>query len=390
MRYNTLFLLPVAAASVIQRNAGLSEETIDALRAYPLPIGNAPRFWDHLEKRNLDDVSAAPKATVPDVQIEPKANYPGATRKKIRYGPYRIPSTKETNAESLLMQDSGMSDATKVGAQRPCTGDCTLFEIASNLEYADGKIANTDTGSWLHHVLLINTGSGVKDYMCGGKGMEVIMEDGNEREPNRFYTPENKAIKSGYHLNADDKLVITTELMNLDPKEKYVWLTITYEYLEGKHPNMMGAHQLFLSIGPSCSGVVNPYGASNLTMSGQPKNKVFSEKSIPWKSPVDGIILGTGGHLHDGGVSLEVLRNEKPLCDSVATYSRSAGGMGGMSSGSGMHIQDMAQCGNLGPLRKGDKIGLVANYNFNLHQGMLNKNGQLDEVMGMAGFSFAV
>jgi hypothetical protein len=388
MRLNTLFSVSVAATSVVAATGLTDEETLEALRAAPIDLSNKPNFWNHLTNRNAVNLEAAPASQVPQVQIE-KSTYPGATRKKIRYGPYRIPSTKENNVESALMKVSGMSDHSEMNGKKPCS-DCMLLEIASNLEYANGKIANTDTGSWLHHVLLINTGPTVRDYMCGGKKMEVIMEDGNERMPNRFYEPA-APFKSGYHLSADDKLVVTTELMNLDPKEKYVWLTISYEYLDGPpKANFKQGHQLFLSIGPSCSGFVNPYGASNLTAGGQPKTRVFSEKSIPWKSPVNGYILGTGGHLHDGGTSLEVLRNKNVICNSLAVYQRSAGGMGGMSSGAGMHIAQMKQCANLGALHKGDTITLRANYNFDKHQGMKNKDGQLDEVMGMAGFSFAI
>jgi hypothetical protein len=274
-----------------------------------------------------------------------------------------------------MMGVNGMTDAFGMAVKKPCDGDCLLMGIESGLEYADGRTANTDTGSWLHHVVLINAGPKVQDIMCGaGKG-EALFMDGNERTPNIFFR-QGIDIKSGYPLHKEDTFVYSIELMNMDPKEKYVWLTMSFEYLDGaNHPEFRPIHQLFLSIGPSCSGFVNPAGASNLTMTGQPKSKVFSERSIPWVSRVDGDILGTGGHLHDGGTTLEVWHNDKLACDSRATYG-GAGftqgeGMAGMAVGGDPteHISSMKTCQNLGPIKKKDTITLNAKYDFTQHKG---------------------
>jgi hypothetical protein len=35
--------------------------------------------------------------------------------------------------------------------EKPCE-ECTITRVVPNLEYANGSIANVDTGLWLHHV----------------------------------------------------------------------------------------------------------------------------------------------------------------------------------------------------------------------------------------------
>lgn len=37
------------------------------------------------------------------------------------------------------------------------------------------------------------------------------------------------------------------------------------------------------------------------------------------------------------------------------------------------------------PMKKGDTMYLQVNYDFKLHQGMKNKKGELDEIMGIVG-----
>jgi hypothetical protein len=393
----------VAAAAVITQdasNGAMTEaEVLEDLK-------NQPQFFSkrvhgklmsgELPSRNT---GAQPASQVPEVQVlKPQLSSSSVPSKrvKIRYGPYTLPSTKTKNVESTMMGVNGMSDNVAVKAKKPCS-DCVVLSMVSGLEYADGKDANTDTGSWLHHVVLMNSGPKVRDVMCGMGKAEAVFMDGNERTANQMYDPARN-LKTGYPLASQDTFTIINELMNMDPVEKTVWLTVDYEYLEGNHPEFMPVHQLFLSIGPSCSGFNNPYGKSNLSMTGQPLKRVFQESSIPWKSGVNGVILGTGGHLHDGGQTLKVFHNNKLVCDSQATYGGSEKFIQGSSMGGGMsaggdpseHISSMKTCKNLGPIRKGDTIRLEADYNFNQHKGMLNKNGQLDEVMGMAGVLLGV
>jgi hypothetical protein len=199
---------------------------------------------------------------------------------------------------------------------------------------------------------------------------------GNERSNNGYGLP-NANIKSGYRLHNKDSFVLTTQLMNLQDKEQWVWLAISYEYLDGHQPDYKDGRMLWMSIGPGtikCAGPQpkNPWGATNLTFSQQPKSEVFTEHSMPWIVPRDGWILATGGHMHDGGVSLQVVHNEKIICHSEPSYTKAGekgSAMGGMKSKrqvhGGSHTNDeiahiKKQSGCLfleaKPMKKGDTL----------------------------------
>jgi len=53
-----------------------------------------------------------------------------------------------------------------------------------------------------------------------------------------------------------------------------------------------------------------------------PKGKTqFSIQSKPWKPNVEGPIIDSIGHLHDGGVKIDILAGGSPLCRSKPIYS---------------------------------------------------------------------
>jgi hypothetical protein len=187
-------------------------------------------------------------------------------------------------------------------------------------------------------------------------------------------------------------------------KEQWVWMTLTYEYLPGKHPDFKQGKTVWMSIGPlpSCPGtkVKASWGPSNLTLTQQPKVMKFSEHSTFWQAPKDGWILGTGGHQHDGGTGVYVFQNDKIICDSAPHYVNSTGSShGGMGmrkrqlNGGDYKNSDIAHIEKQSPcnfkdgivLKKDDTMHIQANYDFTLHPGMKNKNGQLDEIMGIVG-----
>jgi hypothetical protein len=211
---------------------------------------------------------------------------------------------------------------------------------------------------------------------------------GNERTTGG-YGVVNSSIKSGYSITKNDNFILTTELMNMEDKEKWAWVTVTYEILEGPQPGYRQGKTVFMSIGPaSCAGlaVQNPFGAPNVTIYQQPLpgRDVFEENSIPWISPQDGYVLSTGGHMHDGGLTTEVYQGGKMICDSIARYgkSKAAHGHGGerrkrqmstivAESAEAEHIlsQDVCDYKDGIPLKKGESMHLKVKYNFKEHTG---------------------
>jgi hypothetical protein len=90
-----------------------------------------------------------PKAKVPDVQSIPSPKYRGATRKKIRYGPYRVPPVSEKTYESQLLNVQGIASTLQWAAQKPCDRDCLMLALNASLEYDDGSPAENESGvSW--------------------------------------------------------------------------------------------------------------------------------------------------------------------------------------------------------------------------------------------------
>jgi hypothetical protein len=65
--------------------------------------------------------------------------------------------------------------------------------------------------------------------------------------------------------------------------------------------------------------------------------------------------------LHDGGVSIPLLINNKTVCESKAVYGGKA------ESGTWTTVSDMSECNDLIPVKKGDKLTIGANYDFITH-----------------------
>jgi hypothetical protein len=222
---------------------------------------------------------------------------------------------------------------------------------------------------------------------------ESIFESGNEKS----YIPLSLGasfLKTGYNIKPDHKFTVINEFQNQKEEEQYVWLTLTYEYFDGPQPDYKQTKVLWLSVGPSICDPKrpNPFGASNLTVAGQPKLTVFEESSIPWTAPFNGTIVGMGGHLHDGGIHLRIYHNQEEECDATPDYGKpgKAGLMGGKADDGQSHIEMMEACVSFKDFSVGDTFHLKAEYDFNVHKGMENNKGEMDGVMGIAAVILAV
>jgi len=126
----------------------------------------------------------------------------------------------------------------------------------------------------------------------------------------------------------------------------------------------------------------------------------------------DGRVLGGRGHLHDGGVKVVMYINEKFTCASDAIYgvkdqsdsgmsgmggsemagghSHGGGGGGGEKSSVGIKtISSMTSCRGPFPVKKGDTLKLVAEYDLSKHPLRDTGSGKAADVMGMMGISFS-
>jgi hypothetical protein len=144
------------------------------------------------------------------VQAE-KAGFQGATRTKIRYGPYTLPSTLTKNAQYMLEKEAGMYDGFAANMKMPCQ-DCTIIRFQAGLEYPNGTVANVDTGAWLHHMVM--TTSAGKDTVCPMEPQRIF-SSGNERTVTGFVVGNNFTTneKVGAYVGPTDKFSMIIELM---------------------------------------------------------------------------------------------------------------------------------------------------------------------------------
>ena len=165
-------------------------------------------------------------------------------------------------------------------------------------------------------------------------------------------------------------------------------LTITYEFIPTVPAGFDKVQPLWLDIG-GCNSSELPAQADT----------TFQYSSPVWTSNLTGQITFLGGHLHDGGTHLAVMKNQDIFCDCVAAYGQSPeyidssamntsmSGMSGMNMSMGtdtMHISSMSFCENKGSIAAGDKLAVTAYYNTTEYSPMTNTDGSLAPIMGIS------
>jgi hypothetical protein len=235
---------------------------------------------------------------------------------------------------------------------------------------------------------------------------ERLMASGNERGFIKFNSPLAPKEKLGYFLNTADAFSLIVDFMNEKPEDKVVYMTITYDYVDGRPPGFSNYRTIWLDVAQCGTSEVRAPKESGQFMVQQ-----------TWKANLNGDIIGAGGHLHDGGVRVALEVDGKEVCDSRSSYAvggpggMAAGGMGGggMSMGGkravenlilkrspqdhhggvsgGAHISGMTSCGGstMGVKRivKGQKWVIKGYYDYDKHAGMKEK-GKQSNVMAIA------
>jgi hypothetical protein len=330
----------------------------------------------------------APKTSVTSV----KARFnPNNKRVRVNYGTYKLPAYNAPAAPhggGMAMpgmeHEGGMLDATNKNAPLPCT-DCTIKHAQAFLTGPDGKNSNIQQGAWLHHLTLAVVGPGRSDVACPGGtkriplGMERILAVHNDR--NETFYGVTGTDKLGFYLGKDDKFDLELMLKNDVNVEKQVTFAIEYEYVQGKPAGWGDVKGIWMDVAP-CSAHMSdidpPKGQRKFTLEGP-----------EWTSTINGRLLNTVGHMHDGGVSVQILVNNKAVCTSNAEYDVSPDyqpsaetiKLGAVKS---QHISRYTPCIAIGDIKKGDKLKLTASYDFDKYKPLENKLGNISHVMGVA------
>ena len=153
------------------------------------------------------------------------------------------------------------------------------------------------------------------------------------------------------------------------PRDAY--MTMTFEFIRGAPAGFAHVEPLWFDIG----------GCTDSELPAKPDTH-FDYTSPVWTSGgVSGRVTFVAGHLHDGGTRLEVVRNGEVACVAVAGYECEGEEMGDEM---GMHISRMSTCQNAGRVEVGDEWTVKAHYDTKLHAPMVNMDGSLEPIMGIA------
>ena len=192
---------------------------------------------------------------------------------------------------------------------------------------------------------------------------------------------DSRTDKAGYYVGPTDTIAFLTELMNTEMVNQTAIVTITYEYVPGFPSSFHKVTPIWLDI-TGC-GTDSEAQAMN--------NTAFQYTSPVWTASATGRVVAAIGHIHDGGVNLDITKNNSTLCDSVAAYGQNSGyidpsgmSMPGMPMGNmETHISSLSQC-STGQVNLGDNLTVTAFYNTTEYMPMTDTDGSLANVMGIA------
>jgi hypothetical protein len=136
------------------------------------------------------------------------------------------------------------------------------------------------------------------------------------------------------------------EIMNDSPTPNLVFFKMTVTYLPASDTSVKPVTPVWLDV-DNC-------GDSQFSV---PKGE--SHSTWRWKSTVTGRVVGAGGHVHNGGISISLLNSStnQRMCTSIAGYGTKPEYVG--------NIESMTACWHdrLGVVRKGEYLMLDAYYN---------------------------
>jgi hypothetical protein len=293
-----------------------------------------------------------PSTTVPNQPpTTPGDSTPGAVTKKIRYQATRIPGAPDDSPGGHAHGHTG--NIFQFGVQRPCV-DCYITGMSADLVYADGRQANWSTDAMLHHMVLFNSAPGRSDATCAGSFLGFLGERffaaGDERTP--VLAPPGYGYYSGWF----DNWTMISDLSGNSALDQTVHIEVTYKYVPaflGIAPGMSRFEPVWLDV-DQCGDSAYPVQAGRST------------QTYTWTVNRPGKILGLGGHLHDGGVNLEIVNDTtgQVLCNSVARYGETPAYRDHHGN---PHLSSMSTCRGTGAaplatLTAGQRVSIRAHY----------------------------
>ena len=254
---------------------------------------------EHRSRRRLGFIGLAAAVLLVGVGCEPLVNAPpggGATvTRTFRYGPFTIGSGGQINASPSS------------GLPRP-TGSFGLKGARFDLVDQNG-VAYDPHEVHLHHIVMTTTAR--SDALCPGRA-ERFIGAGMERTPFSLWGPY------AYLVGANDPWGAIYHIMNMNPPNSPA-LTVYIQYTLDYQPGANATNSR--PVQPQFQDVTG-CGGSTYQVPGNGGPGSFHYNSRSWTAQRDGMVVWTGGHLHDGGIN-NTLKDDTTgtrICKSEAKY----------------------------------------------------------------------
>jgi hypothetical protein len=340
-----------ASVGEVAHEHGVANEGASHVNAAESATGHTHVEAAHVEAAHADDAHHGHAASSGDEHDHspppsasrgeaPPAPKPRGQITSLLYGPFALPGTGAV--ADAVHREAVISNRILPAMTPPCV-DCFVTSMTPDLVYADGTSANLDTGPMLHHTVIFDPTR--DDPTCGRNTGAVgfignrIFASGNERTP--MIMPEGYAIRVDRPWWAG-----IFEIMNDSPTPNLVFFKMTVTYLPASDTSVKPVTPVWLDV-DNC-------GDSQFSV---PKGE--SHSTWRWKSTVTGRVVGAGGHVHNGGISISLLNSStnQRMCTSIAGYGTKPEYVG--------NIESMTACWHdrLGVVRKGEYLMLDAYYN---------------------------
>jgi len=286
---------------------------------------------------------------------------------------------------SLSMDPMGTSYTYGLGPEFP--RDITIIHSTSGVYDENWKLVDPMDGIYNHHNVF-NDFSSFQPPMVGCEGKPGfnlpanVFAAGATEEGEAFYTSYDGKYHSGYYIPKDGALSLMLDVINYNNRTRTVYSVTEIEYMEGKPEGTDVSSLQVIDLG-MCGG------PSGFLVRPPPGQNRFFVNSTGIVVSRDGYVIGSKGHLHDGGIELRASINGKEVCKSEVVY----GGEGHVTEqydGSKTEsIKTTTECNGGFEVKRGDKLDVTALYDLGLHPPRKQDHGHSAEEMALYVVTFA-
>lgn len=314
----------------------------------------APPAWKD-QPEDLDQALPDDSKIIIDTPIGHDPMTPSAVVSSVRYGPFPLPAGGMVSNELLI------------DVKKPCS-DCFIVAIQSRLEDNHRNELVTESGFWLHHVILFNRAR--PDLTCLAAG-ERFYGGSNAKATRRW----NLHGRWGYRARENDKWDLVVDVRNQGAVNVEAVVRVDFEWVsassaEGKRYREI--RPIWLSL--------DDYFCGGLGLPPVSTTEPFRIRTPSFVSPIQGPIVDVAAHMHDGALDMVTYLNGHVICHSAQLYGK----------GPEPHIIGQGTCKNVGRLKIGDVLVGEVRYDPTKHRMIVEPDGQPERIMGNDGLYIGV